>query len=155
MPPIETHHGKPALAMPRASDLTPAPAREVDPRRGRGWKKRIREMLPRRTGEADVDRVAEDAAGVFASVILECSTDGPLVRLQAQRLARHEALCAFFAHRAAEAGLVSDEARALGELSLRHSGIATRLAVVVRALADTAKRRDRGADGDKPWLVER
>jgi hypothetical protein len=162
---IEASHGKARPTMLRSSDLTEATERDPSVDRveagrfapgnriavGRGWKEGVRKLLPPDSADAEVQRIADDAALVYRSVLRSLSSDGPLVRLQVAKLARHEAVAGYFQAKAMAAGLSSDEGVALDDRAIKHGQRAERLAVTARDLADTAAKRRPDPDGLPIW----
>ncbi len=168
---IETSHGKARPTLPRSSDLQAVPAPVGEPSasrdaagrfapgnvvgRGKGWKRAIARLLGRDVSDPVAVAVAHDAWTIFAACIRELPHDGPIVRGLVAQKARHDALAGFWAARAVEVGLTTDEGITAQTQATLHGQRAERLTVtaldVATKLAATRPRAPTAAD--TPWFV--
>jgi hypothetical protein len=147
---IEQSHGKARPTLPRSSDLPkietvrdPSEGRAEAGRfapgnqhaRGHGWKTALKKMLGREVATEEAAAVANDAWKIFCANVREMPSDGSMVRGLLMRKARHEALSAFWEHRAAEVGLATDEGVKAQAEALKHGQRAERLAVTAIDIA--------------------
>lgn len=112
---------------------------------GRGAKAALRRLLGRGNDIADADaaQLARDAERLFAATLAELPSDGATVRQLAASFARHSALQGFWAARAAELGLSSDEAVKAEEHASKHGARAERLAISMLDVASRLRRQER------------
>lgn len=149
---IERSHGKARPTLPRLSDVpvvTPAAndragLRDAHGRfapgnaagTGRAWKRAIRKVLAREAGgDAEAAIVAGDAWQLYLAALRSLPSHGPLVRQAVAMQSRHAALSAFYAAKAAAAGLLTEQGLMLGAESTKHGQRAERLSVTALDLA--------------------
>ena len=141
---IEQSHGRARTTLPRSSDL--AAIKTVrKPSEGRGpggrfapanrhgiqarEKHAVSKLLGSDVGTADVIAIALDARKLFNGFLRDLPSDAQSVRDLAARRARHAAIEAYLAAKAAEAGLTTEEGEKLDDRAMKHGMRAERLAV--------------------------
>lgn len=138
--PIEQSHGKARATLPRARELPssiPIPAAPIEApasrgahgqfapgntiAAGRGLRLAVRRMLGRadETNET-VAGVAMDAHRIYSAALATLPNDSAPVQQLVALHARHSALASYFSGRAAELGLESEQAIAIGALAIKH-----------------------------------
>lgn len=165
---IEHSHGKARPTLPRASDLAvadtagnPTEGRAPGGRfapgnrlaEGQRWKASIRKMLGRGATNAEAESLARETFRLYLAVLRRMPSDGPSVRMLVALQARHAALAARWANRAAELGLDSEEAVQADERAIKHGQRAERLAVTALDVARAeAQARPRSPAHVPSWL---
>ncbi len=166
---IERSNGKARPTLPRSSDL--ARVEGVDVRKGgrdaqgrflprngaaagKGWRSLIRRSLGTEATTPAVERLMREARALHTAFMRELPFAGAQVTSLSAARARWTALSAYYANRAAELGLESDEARAALELAMRLDQRAERLAVTCLDVATALARAQRRGPAAVPWAVE-
>lgn len=125
---------------------------------GRGLRGSIRRLLGRddeTVTDVEARQVARDAERLFVAAVRELPSDGELVRQTLAQWAREAALTSFWALRASQLGLVSEEAVAASERARVHGTRAERLSVTSYDLASRlAGRRDAVTGGALARIAE-
>jgi hypothetical protein len=147
---FERSHGKVRPTLPRASDLTPVesstnptadrdaggrfkPGNQVSV--GNRFKRTLRKVLGDKASSGEAGIVAADARRVFSHILRSLPSDAAPVRALLAVHARHLAMHAYYAARAAAAGLDTEAGLAFLEVADRQSQRAERVLVTVHDLA--------------------
>lgn len=138
---IEQSHGKARPTLPRSSDLSDIKAAS-NPSDGRGAGGRFaagnsvgigareKNAIKRLLGPtASSNAVIRDARKLFAACLRDMPSDGANVRQLVALQARHGALAAYYAARAAELGLDTVDGAIADDRAMKHGQRAERLAV--------------------------
>jgi hypothetical protein len=173
---FEQSHGKPRPTLLRRTDVRPEEPRTDGERLegrnadgtaspgnqlalGRGWKSTIRKTVDgaakalgvEGAGDADMRRIADEAAVVYRAILGALPLTGPLVRINAAGVAREFATAGFLDAKASEAGLLTEIGERLAQRASYHRARAERLSVTTHALAARAGGRKKRRQA--PWVT--